>query len=96
MKIYKPEPIDLVRVQISKSGEKTEYITFHETTQSQVMDNLKKTCEPFAMKFPEGPKIRVDVREAKGGKNGKSKSFHFYGMISPSNLIEKINYEYGY
>lgn len=82
MKLYKPEPLELVRIAISKSGENKVYLTLCETNMNEVLlfvtDLINKS--PLVPKIPTGSRVRVDIREALGAKNGKSKSISFFGL----------------
>lgn len=91
MKIYKPEPADLVRLQISQQGTETEYLTLIETNQSDFkkwfieLINKNVKSNPFEKKRI----TKVYIREAIGGKNGKSISASFRGL-NPKETIELI------
>lgn len=91
MKIYKPEPADLVRLQISQQGTETEYLTLIETNPIEFkkwfteLINKKVKINPFQTKRL----TRVYIRYAKGGKNGKSISASFRGL-NPKETIELI------
>ena len=92
MKIYKPQPVDVIRVAITQQGQQTTYMSLCDTTQDKVIASFKKWLKPHCAAFPEGKVTRVDVREAKGGENGKSKSFKFYGLtpVEAYNVIIKF------
>jgi hypothetical protein len=90
MKIYEPQPENLVRLQIAKIGEETQYLTLCETTVAEV----KELCEKLIIAqnispFTQGKRTSINIREAKGGKNGKSISISFYGLSTKEvlNLI---------
>lgn len=94
MKIHKPIPQDLIRVSITKQGEPTMYFSLEECTQEEVISTFKEWLKPLVSAFPEGKRISVNVREAKGGKNGLSRSFNFYGLSTLevyNTLITKLN-----
>ncbi len=83
MKLYKREPEDIIRLQISRQGgEQTEYINLHQTT----MDEVEKFCKRIITEnlkpdpFVEGKKTMINIRECKGGKNGKAKNISFRGL----------------
>jgi hypothetical protein len=94
MKIYNPEPLKLIRVSISKANEKTQYINFKDTSHKEVIDNLIKLIDSFNLSvLNKGDRVRLDIRECLGGKNGKSKSISFIGL-TVSELHEKIIKKY--
>jgi hypothetical protein len=94
MKIYNPEPLKLTRVSISKANEKTQYINFKDTSHKEVIDNLIKLIDSFNLSvLNKGDRVRLDIRECLGGKNGKSKSISFIGL-TVSELHEKIIKKY--
>jgi len=82
MKLYlTPEPPHLMRINIKKQGEKTEFITLCETTQKEAFEFIKglieaKNISPFA----KGNVTNIEIREAKGSENGKSISLSFKGL----------------
>lgn len=90
MKIYQPEPAYLVRLQITQQGQQSEYITLYETTPEDVRKFLtgiiaEQNIDPFF----KGRNTSIHIREAKGGTNGKSKSFTFKGL-TPAELAKLI------
>lgn len=91
MKIYiRHEPAYLVRLQICKAGSDTQYLTLYSTTPEQVFDMLKKIVEEKNISpFLRDKRTSVNVREAKGGKNGKSTSLSFVG-ITPVEMMKLI------
>lgn len=94
MKVYIPEPLKLIRVSISKVNEKTQYINFKDTTHKEVIDSLIKYIDSFNISvLSKGDRIRLDIRECVGGKNGKSKSISFIGLTVPQ-MHEKIIEKY--
>ena len=82
MKLYTPpEPPYLMRINIKKQGEKTEFITLCETTQQQAFDFIKNIIESQNISpFAGGKVTNVEIREAKGKENGKSISLSFKGL----------------
>jgi hypothetical protein len=81
MKIYNPKPLKQIRVSISKKDEASKYINFIETTQEEVIKTLIKLIDSFNLSvLLKGDRVRVDIRECEGGKNGKSKTISFVGM----------------
>ena len=90
MKIYNPQPINVIRVSISKSKETSKYINFIDTTHKEVIDNLIKFINSFNLSIlNKGDRVRLDIRECLGGKNGKSRSISFVGL-TVEQLHEKI------
>jgi hypothetical protein len=93
MKIYKQIPEYIIRVQITQQGSPAEYLSLSETTPKEVIELIKKIVltrnDPFAKK-----RTSVNIREAQGGANGKSKSVSFHGL-TPKELhdlmIKEIN-----
>ena len=81
MKIYNPEPLHLIRVSISKAKEKSMYINFIDTSHKEVIDNLSKLVDSLNLSvLLKGDRVRLDIRECLGGKNGKSKTISFVGL----------------
>jgi hypothetical protein len=90
MKIYIPQQPFLIRVNIRKAGEKTEHLTFCETTIKELKEELKTILEPFLNNpYADGKKTAVDLRESENSKNGISESFSFKG-INPDKVREII------
>ena len=91
MKIYiHPIAPVLMRVNIKKTGCKTEFITLCEAKQDEVItfiENIVK--EQNINPFEKGYVTNVEVRECVESKNGKSKSISFKG-INPKELKEII------
>jgi hypothetical protein len=93
MKIYEQKPTHLVRIQISKIGDNTQYLTFCETTPPEVEEMCKSVIEAQKLSpFASGNKTRIDIRESWGGKNGKSKSISFRGLDTKTTLELIINH----
>ena len=96
MKLYTPaEPPYLMRLNIKKQGEKTEFITLCETTQDEAYYFVKRLIESQNISpFVKGNVTNVEIREARGAENGKSVSLSFRGL-SPievkSLLLKSIN-----
>lgn len=82
MKIYKPQPIDLVRLQIARKGEDTKYLTFCETTLVEAKEVIKNLIADNVKTNPFESKKRTSLsfRDALGGKNGKSETISFFGL----------------
>jgi len=81
MKIFKQQPIDLIRVRIYKDNEHVKYLNLCDTTADEVLEMckqviLKQNLSPFAT----GKRTSIEVREAKGAKNGKAQSIPFKGL----------------
>lgn len=90
MKIYQAKPSFLIRIQFKKVGELTEYLTLCETT----MDAVEELCKKIILNLKHDPlkkgkSTSIHIREAKGGINGKSKSFSFKGY-TPKEILEAI------
>lgn len=92
MKIYVPDPPPhIIRLQISKAGENAEYLTLSETTAEETIVFLKDLISKQNISiFEEGRVTSIVVREAEGGKNGKSKTVSFKGLtpLQVKELIE--------
>jgi len=87
MKIYKPAPSFIIRVQIIRQGEDTQYINLCDTTQKEVVEHITKVIEDQKLSvFAKGNRTRIDIRECLGGKNGKSKSISFKGLSTQKTL----------
>lgn len=88
MEIYDPKPEKLVRLQICKKGEKTEYLTLCKTTKEDVKkfisDILKEEKTPIVLN--DDKKTSVNIREAIGAKNLKSISISFRGLSAKETL----------
>jgi hypothetical protein len=87
MKIYKRQPEELVRLQIAKQGEETQYITLEDTTIAEV----ERICKMLISKqnlspFEKGKVTSINMRYSLGGINGKSKSISFKGL-SPKETL---------
>ena len=81
MKIYNPKPVYLIRVSISKVKEKSMYINFIDASHKEVIDNLSKLVDSLNLSvLLKGDRVRLDIRECLGGKNGKSKTISFVGL----------------
>jgi hypothetical protein len=82
MKVYTPsEPPYLMRINIKKQGEQTEFITLCETTQEEAFNFIKGIIEKQSISpFVKGRVTNVEIREAKGSQNGKSISLSFKGL----------------
>jgi len=81
MKIFEEKPVELIRIMISRQNEFTKYINLCECTMDDVLILVNylismQTISPFT----SGKRVSVVVREAIGGKNGKSKSISFRGL----------------
>ncbi len=90
MKIYKHEPQHIVRLQILKTGEKGEFLNLIETNVEEVKAMVvalitAQQVSPFAKGF----RTSVNIRDAIGGKNGKSESISFRGL-SPKQTHDLI------
>ena len=93
MKVYTtPEPPYLMRINIKKQGEQTEFITLCETTQEEAFNFIKGIIEKQSISpFVKGKVTNVEIREAKGSKNGKSVSLSFKGL-EPKEVYSLIGF----
>jgi len=96
MKIHKPPPPEkVIRLMITKQGFKTEYLTLCECTQNETIEWIKQIFS-FVSPFATGKSVNIQVREAIGAENGKSKSVTFKGM-DPDQvmkvIIDKLTFE---
>ncbi len=81
MKIYRYEPIEFVRLQITSQNEETQYLTLTDTTIEEVKQFCTKILETKNISpFTSGKKTSINIRKAIGGKNGKSESISFRGL----------------
>ena len=81
MKIYNYEPPYLIRLQIIKQGEMTEYITLDDATMQGVQEFCTKLIEAQNLSpFQTGKVTAINIREATGGKNGLSRTISFKGL----------------
>lgn len=80
MKLTPPPPSDVIRLYIVKQNHKTEYLTLYECTANEAKVYIQDLISKKVSLFPEGKRTTVNIREGKGSVNGKSISFHFYGL----------------
>ena len=94
MKIYKPQPIDLVRLQIARKGEDTKYLTFCETTLAEAKEVIKNLIADNVKPNPFESKKRTSLnfREALGGKNGKGETISFFGLSTNETEVIILNH----
>jgi hypothetical protein len=87
MKIYiHPIAPTLMRVNIKKTGYKTENIILCEAEQDEVISFIENIVKSQNINpFEKGYVTNVEVRECADSKNGKSKSISFKG-INPEKL----------
>lgn len=96
MKLYiQPKTPLLIRINIKKIGEETEFITLIDTNQEKVKSWISKTLENVTIKpFITGKRTVIEIRAYEDGKNGKSISIPLFGL-SPKEvsdiLIEDLN-----
>lgn len=83
MKIYKqPPPVEVIRLCITRAGEKKEFLTVDDCTPEECEIELKKiisTSNKVTI-FTKGQKTNIQIRRAIGAKNLESFSFTFYGL----------------
>jgi hypothetical protein len=90
MKIYAHTPQILVRLQIAKQGEDTQYLTLVDTTAKEVEEFCKKVISSQKIDiFATGLRTSINIREATGGDNGKSKSISFRGL-NPKQTLQLL------
>lgn len=98
MKIYKPEPDYVIRLQIIKQTEETKYLSLTDCTMEEVEEYVKTVImNEHISPFAEGRKVMVNIREATGAKNGKSKNISFRGLTTQRvyDLLSKnINHKF--
>jgi len=89
MKLHKPEPINVIRVNIVSKDEKTESFSLSDCTQDEVINKFKELLSTQKV-VPFGKKTAINVRGQYGGKNsgmGKSKSISLTGM-TPKQIFD--------
>ena len=82
MKLYNPQPIALVRLQIKKLKQETFYLTLHETTRKEVVHFVRLVIKDKINPFPEGVRTSIYIRDAIGAKNLKTETVSFYGLTT--------------
>lgn len=82
MRIYKrPEHEKIMRIRISRHGEKTMRINLHECEQDEVLQMVKSVIlQQDIDPFSKGNKTNIEVREFVNGKNGLARSISFHGL----------------
>jgi len=87
MKLYtQPKTPFLIRINVKKIGEETEFITLCDTTQEKVKEWVIKTLENTKIKpFLSGNRTVIEIRAYEDGKNGKSISIPLFGL-SPKEI----------
>lgn len=90
MKIFVHEPKNLIRLMITRKNDLTEYLSIVDATQQEVITFLERLLseqkvQPTSTKYM----TQIVVREAVGGKNGKSKTVSLFGM-SPTDVSKLI------
>jgi len=89
MKIYQYSPISFVRLQITQQKQPAEYLTLCDCSIDEVKETLTKLIERQNISPFEKVKTSINIREALGGKNGKSTSISFRGL-TPKQTIDLI------
>ena len=96
MKIYTPEVKILVRLQISRQGEKSKYLSFIDTTlenaQNEIMDLIKLKLKDDIDPFKIQKRTSLAFRDAVGKDNLKSSSKSFIGLSVEETYEEIINH----
>ena len=95
MKFHKHKPEYIIRVIIRRQGEANQYISLCDTTPEEVEAEFKAILKPYLTDnpFASGKKTSIEIREAIGAKNMKSRSFSFHGLTVTEVhkiLIDKI------
>jgi len=81
MKLFKSEPLELIRVCVSKHLEQSKYFSLMECNLEEAVEGLKKIIASQHLSiFLEGKSTMITVRKAVGGKNGESKNISFKGL----------------
>jgi hypothetical protein len=87
MRIYQQTPQKIVRIQITRQGDESEYLNLIGCTQSEVIEFCKMVIASQNISiFEKGKRTSLNIREAIGSKNGKCKSISFTGL-SPKETI---------
>ena len=90
MKIFEQTPTYVIRLQVTKTDEQSEYLTLCETTPAEVESMCINIIEKQNLSpFLQGLRTSINIREAWGSKNGRPISLSFKG-ISPKKTIELI------
>ena len=81
MEIYRKKPEDVLRVSICKQKEKSCYLSVSGISQQDFYDWAKEAISKIKVDpFSSGVKTSLNIREAVGGKNGKTLVLSFIGM----------------
>lgn len=89
MKIYEYSPVYFVRLQITQQKQDAEYLTLCDTTIDEVKEFLTNLLNEQKISPFETTKTSINIREALGGKNGKSTSISFRGL-NPKKTLDLI------
>lgn len=90
MKVYTRTSDDIIRVQITRQGEQAEYINITDATAAEVEKLIKDVITSQGLSpFQTCRATSLVIRNAVGGKNGKSKSVSFKGL-SPKQTIDLL------
>ncbi len=82
MKLYQsPPPPTLIRVNIKRQGNETQFITLCECTQEEALEFVKTAITKQNLSpFQSGNVTNVEIRVGEGSVNGKSVSVSFRGL----------------
>jgi hypothetical protein len=81
MKLFKSEPLELIRVCVSKHFEQYKYFYLIECNLEEAIEGLKNIISNQNLSiFAEGKSTMITVRKAVDGKNGESKNISFKGL----------------
>lgn len=82
MKLHIPkDPPKLYRINIKRSKYKTLHIAIHnDMPMEKALEQLKQMLLPHLSGIATGDRVTVELREAHGNHNGRTKSFKFYGL----------------
>lgn len=91
MRIYQPEPDDIIKVIIYKVGEGRQYLNLYDTTLEEVEAFIKKVIQDKNLSvFEGGKKTQIQIRPYKGGQyliGAKSVSFRGMSALETYNAI---------
>lgn len=81
MKIYTPTS-ELIRIRVMRKGEKDSHVVLEEATLLEVYDFVYNLFQeyPYKLNDTDLHRTKIEVREYKDKKNGKSKCFYFFGL----------------
>ena len=93
MKRRKKEPTEVVRVNIKRQGDPVQNLTLIECSFKEAFDKLKSIISSQKISaVTDGRATSVNLREGKGVRNGKSRSFAVRGL-SPEQVLKLFEKE---